>query len=100
MTAVEKAADRLKNSYCQQSSHTTNDWSKHSTFDYVKLALIIKQPVTTADDIDNLTQLTLEGGIEKILKKKKPINNLKEIFYYSNEKIPKLILIMGGPGKY
>ena len=100
MTAVEEAADKLKTSYCQQSSHATSDLSKYSTFKYVKLALIKKEPVTTADDVDDLTQLTLERGDDKILKRKKPINDLKEIFHYNNEPIPQLILIMGGPGEY
>ena len=32
-------------------------------------------------------------------KKKKPINDLREIFHYNNQPIPKLILVMGAPGR-
>lgn len=70
-------------------------------FAYVKLALIEKEDVTLEDDlIDDLTKLTLQGGVDKILKKKKPIDELRDIFHYNNEPIPRLILIVGGPGEY
>ena len=69
-------------------------------FDYVKLALVEKEDVTLRDDyIDDLTKLRSQGGVDKILKKK-AINDLREIFHYNNEPIPRLILIMGGPGEY
>ena len=69
-------------------------------FEYVKLALVEKGDVTLRDDyIDDLTKLRSQGGVDKILKKK-AINDLREIFHYNNEPIPRLILIMGGPGEY
>ena len=68
-------------------------------FDYVKLALVEKDDVTLRDDyIDNLIKLQSRGGVDKILKKKE-INDLREIFHYNNEPIPRLILVVGGPGE-
>ena len=68
-------------------------------FDYVKLALVEKDDVTLQEDyIDNLIKLQSWGGVDKILKKK--INNLREIFHYNNKPIPRLILVVGGPGEY
>ena len=70
-------------------------------FNYVNLALVEKEDVTLRDDhIDDLTKLTLQGGVDKILKKKIPIYDLREIFHYNNQPIPRLILIMGGPGEH
>ena len=67
---------------------------------YVKLALIESEIISLEDDhIDDLTKLTLQGGVDMILKKKKPINELREVFHYNDEPIPRLILIMGGPGE-
>ena len=69
-------------------------------FDYVKLSLIEKDDVTLRDDyIDNLIKLRSQVGMDKIMKKKE-INNLREIFHYNNEPIPRLILIIGGPGEH
>ena len=68
-------------------------------FDYVKLALVEKDDVTLLDDyIDDLKKLQSQGGVDKLLKKK-AINNLREIFHYNNKPIPRLILIVGGPGE-
>ena len=69
---------------------------------YVKLALVECETVSPEDEyIDDLTQLTLQGGgVDMIMKKKKPISDLREIFHYNNEPIPRLILIMGAPGWY
>lgn len=100
-TALDIAADRLCIRYRGQLPTAKNNWPKHCVFTYVKLALIEKEDVTVEDDhIDDLTKLTLQGGADRILKKKKPINELEEIFHYNNEPIPRLILIMGGPGQY
>ena len=68
-------------------------------FDYVKLALVEKDDVTLLDDyIDDLKKLQSRGGVDKLLKKK-AVNDLREIFHYNNEPIPRLILIVGGPGE-
>ena len=68
---------------------------------YIRLALVAKEDVTLRDDdLSELTKLTLQGDIDSILKKKEPLHDLRDIFFYQNEPCPRLILIMGGPGEY
>ena len=60
-----------------------------------------KEDVTIGDkNLNELTILTLQGDVDKILKKKEPLGDLKDIFHYKNEDCPRLILIKGGPGEY
>ena len=100
-TALDVAAGTLRTRYQRKPFHAKTDWPKHCVFDYVQLALIEKEDVTLRDDhIDDLTKLTLQGGVDKVMKKKKRINDLRGIFHYNNEPIPRMILIMGGPGEY
>ena len=68
---------------------------------YVRLALIQKEDVTLKDnDLDEVTKLTLQGDVDRILKKKVKLADLREIFHYENNPCPRLIVIMGGPGEY
>ena len=102
LSTLERIAEELRYRYLGQPpiSQLKNTWPKHYVHNYVKLALIESEIISLEDDhIDNLTKLTLQGGVDMILKKKKPINELREIFHYNNEPIPRLILIMGGPGE-
>ena len=67
--------------------------------EFVRLALIQKEDVTLKDDnLNEITKLTLQGDVDRILKKKVPLANLREIFHYANKPCPRLIVIMGGPG--
>ena len=60
-----------------------------------------KEDVTLRDEhLNEITKLILKGEVDKILKKKQPLGDLKDIFYYGNKPCPRLILIMGGPGEY
>ena len=60
-----------------------------------------KENVTHKDkNWNEITKLSIKGSTDKIMKKKKPLSGLKEIFHYRNEPCPRLILIMGGPGEY
>ena len=60
-----------------------------------------KEDVTQRDKhLNEITKLTLKGEVDKILKKKRPLSNLKDIFHYENNTCPRLILLMGGPGTY
>ena len=69
--------------------------------EFVRLALIQKEDVTLKDDnLNEVTKLTLQGDVDRILKKKVPLANLREIFHYENKPCPRLIVIMGGPGVY
>ena len=60
-----------------------------------------KEDVTLMDEhLNEITELTLKGEVDKILKKKQPIGDLKDIFHYESKPCPRLILLMGGPGEY
>ena len=73
----------------------------HRVTQYVRLALVEKEDVTIRDEkLNEITKLTLQGDVDKILKKKKPLSDLKDIFHYQNKPIPRMILLMGAPGEY
>ena len=92
---------RLKARYSKILPTGKTDWPKHKATRYVRLALIEKEDVTINDkNFDEFTRLTLQGDVDKILKKKKPLSDLRDIFHYEYEPCPRLILIMGGPGEY
>ena len=92
---------RLKAQYIDLLPTGKTDWPKHKLTHYVRLAIIEKEDVTLRDkNFDEFTRLTLQGDVDKILKKKKPLSDLREIFHYENKPCPRLILIMGGPGEY
>ena len=92
---------RLKAQYIDLLPTGKTDWPKHKLTHYVRLAIIEKENVTLRDkNLDEFTRLTLQGDVDKILKNKKPLSDLREIFHYENESCPRLILIMGGPGEY
>ena len=60
-----------------------------------------KEDVTIRDEnLNEITKLSLQGEVDKILKKKEPLGGLKDIFHYQNKPCPRLILIMGAPGEY
>ena len=100
-TALDVAADGLHTRYLEQLPTAKADWPKHLVTSYIRLALVEKEDITdSSDQLNYVTTLTLRGGVDRILKKKQPIYDLREIFHYNNEPIPRLILIMGGPGEY
>ena len=67
---------------------------------YVRLVLVENKSVTLRDDdLNDFTILTLQGVVDKILKKKQPLEDLRDIFHYQNKPCPRLILIMGRPGE-
>ena len=100
--ALQEAADKLCRRYQQKQLNDMDEyhWPKHDVLTYVKLALVECKNVSPEDEyIDDLTQLTIRGGgVDMIMKKKKPIGDMREIFHYNNKIIPRLILIMGAPG--
>ena len=60
-----------------------------------------KEDVTIRDEnLNEITKLSLQGEVDQILKKKKPLGDLKDIFHYQDKPCPRLILIMGAPGEY
>ena len=90
---------RLKSRYLRQLPTAKTDWPKHKVTKYLRLALVEKDDVTLKDALNDITKLTLQGNIDRILKKK-PLGDLREIFHYQDEPCPRLIVIMGGPGEY
>jgi len=91
---------RLKDRYLRSLPTAKTDWPKHKVTQYVRLALVKKKDVTLRDKkLNEVTKLTLQGKIDRILKKKKPLGDLRDIFHYKNKPCPRLIVIMGGPGK-
>ena len=92
---------RLKSRYLRQLLTAKTDWPKHKVTEYVRLALIQKEDVTLKDgNLNEVTKLTLQGDIDRIVKKKQPLVNLRDIFHYENKPCPRLIVVMGGPGEY
>ena len=93
-------ASTLKVRYTRMLPTSNTDWPKHMVTQYVRLALVEKGIVTIRDEnLDKLTRLTLQGDVDKILKKKQPLDDLRDIFHYKNKPCPRLILIMGRPGE-
>ena len=100
-TVMDVAINGLRRTYLGQLPTAKTDWPKHQVTKYLRLALVEKEDVTLMDDhLNNITLLTLRGGVDKILKRKQPLDDLRDIFYYQNKPCPRLILIMGGPGEY
>ena len=100
-TALDVAADGLRSRYLGQLPTAKADWPRHLVTSYIRLALVEKEDITdSSDQLNYITTLTLRGGVDRILKKKQPIYDLREIFHYNDEPIPQLTLIMGGPGEY
>ena len=57
--------------------------------------------MTRADkNLKEITRLTLHGQVDELMLRKEPLGDLKDIFHYGNKPCPRLILIMGGSGKY
>ena len=92
---------RLKARYLRLQSTAKTDWPKHKVTQFIRLAIVEKEDVTLRDkNLNEVTKLTLQGDIDRILKKKQPLGDLREIFHYENEPCPRLIVLMGGPGEY
>ena len=93
--------ERLKTRYLRKQPTAKTDWPKHKVTQYIRLAIVEKEDVTPRDEnLNEVTKLTLQGDVDRILKKKQPLGDLREIFHYENEPCPRLIVIMGGPGEY
>ena len=92
---------KLKSRYINQLPTCKTDWPKHTVLNYVRLALVERENVTLRDEnLNEITKLTLQGEVDKILKKKQPLGDVQDIFHYKNKPCPRLILLMGGPGEY
>lgn len=92
---------RLKTRYLRLLPTSKTDWPKHKVNQFVRLALVEKDNVTLKDEhLNEVTELTIQGDVvDRIMKKKRLLGSLKDIFHYQNSSCPRLILIMGGPGE-
>ena len=92
---------RLKRRYLRQLPKAKTSWPYHIVIGYVRLALVKKEDITLRDkNLNKVTKLTLQGDIDRILRAKEALNDLRDIFHYQNKPCPRLIVIMGGPGEY
>lgn len=96
-SSVDKISKaRLQSRYCRHISSIESDWPQR----YVRLALVKGEKVTKGGkDLEETTRLTLRGKIDDVLMMKEPLGDLIDIFHYQNKPCPRLILVMGGPGK-
>ena len=80
---------RLKSRYLRQLPTAKTGWPKHKVTEFVRLALIEKEDVTLKDEnLNEVTKLTLQGDVDRILKKKVALADLREIFHYENKPCP------------
>ena len=94
-------ASKLKKRYLRLLPTAETGWPKCTVIEYVRLAIVEKDNITLKDkNLNEVTKLTLQGDIDRILKKKEPLGDLREIFHYQNRSLLRLIVIMGGPGEY
>ena len=68
---------RLRARYLSQSPTSKTDWPMHHVTQYVRLALMETEDVTIRDkSLDEITKLSLQGEVDKILKKKAPLGSM------------------------
>ena len=91
-------ASSLKARYSKILTTGKTDWPKHKVTQYVRLAFIEKGDIDK--NLDEFTRLTLQGDVDKIPKKKKPLSDVRDTFHCENKLCCQLILIMGGLGEY
>jgi len=91
---------KLQVRYIEKLHTSQTDWPRHCVTQYVRLALVKKEIVTIRDEnLNEITKLTLQGEVDKVLMKKEPLGDLEDIFHYQNKPCPRLILVMGAPGE-
>ena len=92
---------RLRSRYLRQLPTAKTSWPHHKVIGYVRLALVKMEDVPLTDEnLNEVTKLTLQGDVDRILKYKETLKDLRDIFHYENKPYPRLIVIMGGPGEY
>jgi len=91
---------RLQARYLRGLPHAKSSWPKHHVIHYVKLALVEEEDVTVEDEnLNEMAKMTLQGEVDKILKGKVQLCGLRDIFHYQNKLCPRLIVVIGAPGK-
>ena len=88
---------RLRLRYLNLPPTAKTDWLKHAVTSYVELAIVKKE---SGAQNKNIIKHTVNGDIDRILKMKEPLADLRDIFHDRNKPCPRLIVITGGPGEY
>ena len=86
----------LQRRYLNDLENDEECWSEN----YTELALVKDEKVKKEDikNLEEFTKLTLQGQVDKLLRSKEQLNDLRDIFHYKGKPCPQLILIMGCPG--
>jgi len=92
---LDEIQNKLKTAY----KYLRNSDNPHY---YVELALVRDETCSIHDEsLNKVTRLTLQGQVDEILKIKEPLERgLVDIFHYKDLPCPRLILILGAPGKH
>ena len=100
-TSTTDTISRLQARYLRGLPIAKTGWPKHHVVQYVRLVLVEKEDITLRDEnLNDITKMTIQGEVDKILKQKEQLNELGDIFHYQNKPCPRLIVIMGAPGKH
>ncbi|XP_065888349.1 NACHT, LRR and PYD domains-containing protein 3-like isoform X2 [Dysidea avara] len=98
-TSTTDTISRLQARYLRGLPIAKTGWPKHHVVQYVRLVLVEKEDITLRDEnLNDITKMTIQGEVDKILKQKEQLNELGDIFHYQNKPCPRLIVIMGAPG--
>ena len=94
-SVIEKTKKRLKSRY--KALFNPNSDDPHH---YIQLAIIRQSKVNRNDKhLNDITKLTIQGLVDDILEVKEQLDGIKDIFHYKNTKCPRIILILGAPGR-
>ena len=94
-SAIEKTKKRLKSRYKSLFNPYSDD-----PHHYIQLAIIRQSRVNRHDKhLNDITKLTLQGLVDDILEVKEQLDGIKDIFHYKNTECPRIILILGAPGR-
>ena len=94
VSVLDKVQNKLKTAY----KHVCHSDNPHC---YIQLALVRDVICDIRDKkLNEITRHTLRGHVDEILKIKEPLERgLEDIFHYNNLPCPRLVLIVGAPGK-
>ena len=89
--------DEVQKKFKTAYKHFYNSNRSHC---YIQLALVQDEMCDIRDKkLNEITRHTLQGQVDEILKIKEPLKTLEDIFHYNNLPCPRLLLIIGAPGK-
>ena len=92
---LDEVQKKLKTAY----KHLCNSDHPHC---YIQLALVRDEMCNIRDKekLNEITRHTLQGQVDGILKIKEPLKTLEDVFHYNNLPCPRLLQILGAPGKH